>query len=74
MQTKKSAEHVKSQEALFNAEVSVLIQKCHPYTGTLNTETSGDNKIVYLHCGDVLGIKSVSNLHSPMLRPPAWYL
>ncbi len=30
------------------------IHKRHPYTGNLNTETSGDSKDAFLHCGDVL--------------------
>ncbi len=30
--------------ALFNPETSILIQKRHPYTGNLNSETSGDSK------------------------------
>jgi len=40
--------------ALFNPETSVVIQKRHPYTGNLNSETSGDSKYAFLHCGDVL--------------------
>ncbi len=42
-------------QALFNPETSIFIQKCHPYTGNLNSETSGDSKTAFLHCGDVLG-------------------
>ncbi len=41
--------------ALFNPETSVLIQKRHPYTANLNSETLGDSKNATLHCGDVLG-------------------
>ena len=41
--------------ALLNPEMSLLIQKRHPYTGNLNSETSGDSKNASLHCGDVLG-------------------
>ncbi len=40
--------------ALFNPEMSNLIQKRHPYTKNLNSETSGDSKNALLHCGDVL--------------------
>ncbi len=46
--------------ALFNPETSILIQKRHPYTGYLNSETLGDSINVFLHCGDVL----VSATHS----------
>ena len=34
-------------------EKCILIQKRHPYTGNLNSETSGDSKNTFLHCGDV---------------------
>ncbi len=30
-----------------------ILQKCHPYTGSLISETSGDSKNAFLHCGDV---------------------
>ena len=40
----------------YNAKMSMSIQKRHPYTGILNSETSGDSKNAFLHCGDVLGI------------------
>ncbi len=39
--------------ALFNPEASVLIQKRHPCTGSLNSETSADSKHVLLFCGEV---------------------
>ena len=39
--------------ALFNPKMPNLFQKCHPDIGNLNRETSGDNKNVSLHCGDV---------------------
>ncbi len=42
------------QPALFNPKTSILIQKRHPYTGKLSSETSGDSKNAFLHCGDVL--------------------
>ncbi len=41
-------------DALFNPETSIFIQKRHPYTGNLNSETPGDSKNAFLHCGDVL--------------------
>ncbi len=44
---------------IFNPETSILIQKRHPYTGNLHSETSGDSKSAFLHCGDVL-----ENAHS----------
>lgn len=40
--------------AFFNPETSILILKRRPYTGNLNTETSGDSKKAFQHCGDVL--------------------
>ncbi len=40
--------------ALFNPATSTLIQKRHPYTGNLDSETAGDSKNAFLHCGDVL--------------------
>jgi len=39
--------------ALFNPKTSVLIQKRHPYTGNLNSETLGDSKNAFLLWGDV---------------------
>ncbi len=43
------------QPALFNPEMSILIQKCDPYTGNLERETSGDSTNAFLHWGDFLG-------------------
>ncbi len=40
---------------LSNLETPSLIQKRHPCTGNLTSETSGDRKTALLHCGDVLG-------------------
>ncbi len=42
--------------ALFKTETSILSQKRHPYTGNLNSGTSGDTKNAFLHCGDVSAI------------------
>ena len=50
--------HMYRQLALFNSETSVSIQKRHPYTGNLNSETSGDSKNACLHCGDVLALST----------------
>jgi len=44
---------------LLNPETSILIQKCHQYTGNLNSETSGDSKNAFLYCGGVLGVPVV---------------
>ena len=41
---------------LFNPDISRLNQKRHPYTGNLNSETSGDRTIAFPHEGHVLGI------------------
>jgi len=46
--------HQQLSVALFNPKTSILIQKRHPYTGNLNSETSGDSKNAFLHWGDVL--------------------
>ena len=35
--------------ALFNPEPYILIQKRHPCTGNLNSETLGDSKNAFLH-------------------------
>ncbi len=48
-----------SAEALLNPETSVFIQERHPYTGNLNSETSGDSINAFLHCGDVLGLRDL---------------
>jgi len=39
--------------ALFNPETSILIQKCHPYTGNIDSKTPGNSENA-LHCEDVL--------------------
>ena len=44
--------HVAGHAALVNLDV--LIQKHHPYTRNLNSETSGDSRNVFLHSGDVI--------------------
>jgi hypothetical protein len=41
--------------ALVRPEMSNLFSKRHPYTGNLDSETSGDSKNAFLHCGDVRG-------------------
>ncbi len=61
--------------ALFNPETSILIQKRHPYTGNLNSETSGDSKNTFLHCGDVLDLREPDLEHIllgafEVLEPP----
>ena len=48
-QFQKAASHISS----FNPKTSISIQKHHPYTG-MNSETSGDSKNTFLHCGYVL--------------------
>ncbi len=35
--------------------IQIPIQKRHPYTGNLNSETSEDSENAFLHCGDVSG-------------------
>jgi len=46
---------VEDKLALLNPNTSILTQKHHPCTGSLNSKTSGDSKNAFLHCGDVLG-------------------
>ncbi len=45
---------VQHPTALLKLKTYVSIQKCHPYTGNLNREMSGDSRNVFLHCGNVL--------------------
>jgi len=45
--------------ALLNPKKTILIQKRHSYTRNLNSETSGDSKNVFLHCGDVSNVASI---------------
>ena len=42
-------------QALFKFEMSVLIQKRHPYTGNLKSKRLETVKNACLHCGDGLG-------------------
>ena len=49
--------------ALFNPEPSTSTQQCHPYTGNLNSQTSGDSQNAFLHWGDALGTDIA--LHMP---------
>ena len=44
----------RKKRALLNPETSISIQKRHSYTRNLNSETSGDSKNAFLHCGDGL--------------------
>jgi len=46
----------KEPNELFSILKLVLIQKRHPYTGNLNSETPGDSKNAFLHWGDVLDV------------------
>ncbi len=38
---------------LLSIPTAILIQRCHPYTGNLNSETPGDSENAFLHWGDV---------------------
>ena len=55
--TQKSSEHLlqdmAGHEPFSNHEMSILIQKRHPYTGDLSRILSGDSKNAFLHCEDV---------------------
>ena len=48
------------KSACFNPKMSICIQKRHPYTGNLKSETPGDSKKCLSHCGDVLAIQVLS--------------
>ena len=54
-----SMSKLKSIIALLNPSMSISIQKCHPHTRNLYSETSGDSKHAFLHCGDVLNVGKV---------------
>lgn len=41
----------------FQSQNVFLIQKCHPYSGNLNSEKSGDSKNAFPHYGDVWVVK-----------------
>lgn len=45
-----------SLAALFNPGTSVFIQNSHPFTGNLNSGTSGDSNSMFLHRRDVLAV------------------
>ncbi len=38
--------------ALCNPKMSIVTQNHDPYTGNVKSETSGDRKEAFLHCGD----------------------
>ena len=46
------------QMTLFNPKTSTAVQKRHPCTGNLNSETPGDSKKVFLHWGHDLNVLS----------------
>ena len=45
--------------ALFNAEASVVIQKRHPYTGSVTSEMSRHSKHMFLFCEEVLTLHTM---------------
>ena len=47
-------QYVGHNKALFGPKTSLSMQKSHPYTGHLNSETSRDSKNAFVHCGDGL--------------------
>ncbi len=60
-----------SAPALFNDRKSTLVQKHHPYTGNLNSETPGDSNNAFLHWGDVLDVTQ-TNLSNSMQSKSMW--
>ena len=44
----------------FNPKTSIWIQKCHPYTGNLNSKMSGDSTNAFQYCEDVLVVVECS--------------
>ena len=57
--------------ALFNPETSIFIQKHHPYTGNLNSETLGDSKNAFLHWGDGFGAQIALSCRANTVKPRA---
>ncbi len=48
--------------------MSVYLQKCHPSTRNLNSQTPGDSKNAFLHCGHILGrTKPTATMHTAAL-------
>ena len=43
------------RQLFLTPERLVLVQQCEPYTGKINSETSGASRNTFLHCGHVLG-------------------
>ena len=60
--------------ALFNPEMSILTHNRHPCTGNLNSETSGDSKNAFLHCGDVVGLNDCRWARKLLLLEFAFYM
>ncbi len=56
------------QDALPNPKMPILSQKRDPYTGNLNSETPGDSKNAFLHCGDVLELPLTTILLLSLLQ------
>ena len=42
------------EPALLNPKTPIFLQKLPSYSGNLNSETPGDSKNAFQHCGDVL--------------------
>ncbi len=47
--------YIGSTASSVQSETAILFQKCHPYTGNPNRETSGDSTNAFLDWGHVLG-------------------
>ena len=51
--------------ALVNPKSFLLIQKCHPYAGNLNSEMSGDSRNAFLRCrGSVVQMRCAQMIMS----------
>jgi len=54
--------------ALSNPETTISIQKRHPYTGNLNSETSGDSKNTSLLCGNVIELGTAATTSCGIMK------
>ncbi len=57
----KAEAHMAKRHSSFQSQNVYLVQKRRPYTGNLNSETSGDSKNAFLHCGNVLDAYHLHN-------------
>ena len=54
--------------AVFNPKMYISIHRRHPYTGNLKSETPGDSKSAFLHCGGVLALSRVDSVQHDAMQ------